>query len=529
MPWDGKLPPELAGLTYRDLHPTIIKDAAKGLWTILDFMDSVPWMRGGADWTAWRACVAAMFGLPLRPIELEIYRQCTGRYYAPTSPAREVFLIVGRRGRKSAIMALLAAYVGAFRDHTLYLAPGEYARIPVLSHRMDDAKQIKGYVEAIFSAPSLSWLVEHVTDTEIRLSTKCKIEIRAATVTAGRGPSSPLGLLDEIAFFRDERSAHPDKEIANGIKGSFANVPDPKMLVGGSSPYARRGLLYEMYRDHYGKEGDPIFVWQAPTLRMHRSVVIETFVAEEIAKDPVSAAAEYGANFRTDVEAFVTEELIDRVIERGVEEIPPADEQAGIQYVAGIDASGGRSDSFTAAIAHQEGEMTVLDSVLEIRAPFDPEVALVLVKALLARYRVKVVEGDNYAGEWVASAFTRSGIGYQKSERNRSQMYIEMLPLLTIDKRCRLLDVPALRQQLLGLDRRVLAGGREVVDHGSGGHDDVSNAVALACVRASKLRLPARPNTAPKNPLEARQERIRRTIMARIQGGDEDQDRSPVY
>ena len=39
---------------------------------------------------------------------------------------------------------------------------------------------------------------------------------------------------------------------------------------------------------------------------------------------------------------------------------------------------------------------------------------------------------------------------------------------------------PTLRVELLSLERRVRSGGREVVDHRPGAHDDLANCVALA-------------------------------------------------
>jgi hypothetical protein len=49
--------------------------------------------------------------------QLEVYRRHTGRQDAPTAPAREAWVIAGRRAGKSRIAALLAVYVASFRDH----------------------------------------------------------------------------------------------------------------------------------------------------------------------------------------------------------------------------------------------------------------------------------------------------------------------------------------------------------------------------------------------------------------------------
>ena len=44
--------------------------------------------------------------------------------------------------------------------------------------------------------------------------------------------------------------------------------------------------------------------------------------------------------------------------------------------------------------------------------------------------------------------------------------------------RVQLLDLPLHRAQLVGLERKVARGGRDSIDHGPGGRDDVANAAA---------------------------------------------------
>jgi hypothetical protein len=61
----------------------------------------------------------------------------------------------------------------------------------------------------------------------------------------------------------------------------------------------------------------------------------------------------------------------------------------------------------------------------------------------------------------------------------KSDLYREVLPLLNAG-RVELLDLPRLRAQFLGLERRVMRGGRDSIDHGPSGHDDVVNAAAGA-------------------------------------------------
>ena len=111
--------------------------------TIIEAMDSPdlfgPWFERG-DWTAWKAFLAALFGLPMNGSARATYRLHTRRSRLPRAAFSEAWLIIGRRGGKSRIMALVATYLACFRDYAPYLAPGEVATIPLIAQ---DRKQAR--------------------------------------------------------------------------------------------------------------------------------------------------------------------------------------------------------------------------------------------------------------------------------------------------------------------------------------------------------------------------------------------------
>jgi hypothetical protein len=155
------------------------------------------------------------------------------------------------------------------------------------------------------------------------------------------------------------------------------------------------------------------------------------------------------------------------------------------KHFAFADPSGGRGDSFTLGIAHQEPApdgkpgRVVLDVLQAVAPPFDPETVVANMAETLKSYGLQEVHGDQYAGEWVPAAFRRFGITYKPSEFTRSEIYLEVLPLFS-QGRVELLDLPVLRTQLLLLERRTRAGGKDSVDHPRGAHDDHANAAAGA-------------------------------------------------
>jgi hypothetical protein len=68
----------------------------------------------GASWQPWRVFLKALFAIPMDDDELKFYRRQTERTAEPMEPFREVALVVGRRGGKSRILALVAVYLGVF-------------------------------------------------------------------------------------------------------------------------------------------------------------------------------------------------------------------------------------------------------------------------------------------------------------------------------------------------------------------------------------------------------------------------------
>ena len=440
----------------------------------------------GETWTAWRAFLAALFALPMGEDALALYRHHTGRTEPPAAPFTEAALVCGRRGGKSRVLALIATYLATFRDYAPHLAPGEVATIAIIAADRKQARAIFRYLLGMLQAvPSFASLIREQTAETITLNNRVVIEIATASFRVTRGYSYGAVLCDEIAFWRsEESSANPDAEILAAIRPGLSSIPGAMLLLA-SSPYSKRGALYASFRKHFGQDGARVLVWRGTTQEMNPGVD-PTVIADAYEEDPVNAAAEYGAEFRSDVSGFVDRAVIDAATPPGRREVLPA---SGVRYVAFVDPSGGSADSFTLAIAHRDKDCASLDVVREVRPPFSPEETVAEFAALLKQYRVTSVAGDRYAGEWPREQFRKYGIAYVVSEKPKSDLYRDLLPLLNSGK-VELLDLPRLVTQLCGLERRTARGGRDSIDHGPGGHDDVANAVAGVLVNAGAARRP---------------------------------------
>lgn len=432
-----------------------------------------PFFRHPASWIAWRAFIAAAFGLPMSGEELAIYRACTGRKDAPTQQMRECVLVAGRRSGKSRNLALIAVWLSCFHDYRQYLDEGELGVVQVLAADKEQARVILRYVKGfIKKVPMLARMIERDTNVGLELSNSISIEITTSSYRAVRGRTVVAALCDEIAFWQSDDSANPDAEVVNAIKPGMATIPTSMLLLA-SSPYARRGVLYNMHRQYHGKDDPRVLSWQAATDVMNPEID-PAFLAQAYEDDAVSASAEYGAQFRSDVEAFIAREAVDAVTsdERERPYLPD------FKYFAFADAAGGSgSDSFTLAIGHVERGTSVLDVIREAKPPFSPKTIVEQYSALLKSYAISKVQGDRYAGDWPREQFLEHGVTYEPSAKPKSTIYGEFLPLM-MSKKCDLLDNQRLINQLCGLERRTARSGKDSIDHAPNGHDDVANAVA---------------------------------------------------
>jgi hypothetical protein len=76
-------------------------------------------------------------------------------------------------------------------------------------------------------------------------------------------------------------------------------------------------------------------------------------------------------------------------------------------------------------------------------------------------------------------AIPQGGHRVQPAEKTKSDLYAELLPALNSGK-VELLDHKRLLAQLLGLERRTSRSGKDSIDHGPHGSDDLANAAAGA-------------------------------------------------
>ena len=437
---------------------------------------------GDESWAAWRALLAGFFGLPLSDSEANIFHELTGRISLQTA-LDELWLVIGRRGGKSIISALLAVIVAVTFEARGRLSAGEVATVMVIAGDRKQARTVYRYITGLLhSCSMLKGMIKKERADGIELTNRVIIEVHSSNFRAVRGYTLLAAILDELAFWYSD-GANPDAEIVSALRPGLGTLGG--RLIGLSSPYARRGVLWETYREQYGKDG-PILVAKAPTRTMNPTFP-QDIIDKALANDEPRARAEYLAEFRTDVETFVPREVVEACVELGCRELAPVSKH---RYFAFVDPSGGSADSMTLAIAHLEDGVGVLDAVRERRPPFSPEAVVKEFSELLRSYRLVSVMGDRYAGEWPRERFREHGIHYRVADKTKSGYYSALLPILNSGK-AQLLDNDRLTHQLISLERRVSRGGKDSIDHPPKGHDDVANAVAGALVGITAWHRPS--------------------------------------
>jgi hypothetical protein len=341
------------------------------------------------------------------------------------------------------------------------------------------AEIVKDYCTGFFeSSPILRGEVAETTADEIRLTNGNIIVTLAADYRSLRGRTLLLAILDEASFLPSESSSVPDVEAARALVPGLQTTKGT--LVISSSPYRRAGLVYQEHRDHFGRDSADVLVIGGASVDFNPTLDADE-IAAEVAADPEAGRSEWLGEWRSDLMSFLDDLTIESAIDRSRPlELPPR----GFNYVAFTDASAGRHDSFTVAIAHGEDGRFVVDVVRGRKPPCDPAAVAAEYASLAKDYGCSVVHGDHYAGEWTANAFRAAGVNYQAAEKNRSELYLEGLPLWTRG----LVSIPdhqVLLRELRLLERRSTRLGKDSVDHGRTGSDDYANAVFGALVIAA--------------------------------------------
>lgn len=441
------------------------------------------------SWRPWFHALRVLYGLPIPERSYDLIRRCTGREPAlfPDTGFRHCLWLCGRRSGKSRMAAVICAYEAILAGHETRLSKGEVGYVAIVSPTRSQSRIVHDYMREIFnSSDVLREQVKGEVKNSFELHSGIRVEILTGSGAKLRGRTICCCVADELAHMGyEEESRVSDSEMIAAIRPALMTTQGKLVCI--TTPFAQKGFTYQTYKKHFGNDkSDRMIVWNAPSLTMNDASLTQAHVDAEIAEDPAKARAEYLSLFREDVGIFLSREAIERCVIRDRTENLPS---PGVRYFAAIDISGGRSDDGALAISHKEGRKVVIDLLRRYRPPFSPYDVIGQMAKVLKQWNIRKASADSYAAEFVTQAGKSHGIVIEKSQKPKSQLYLELLPKLTSEE-IELLDDEVSIKQLANLERRTKSGGRDVIDHpsGAGMHDDLANVIALAADLAAARR-----------------------------------------
>ena len=221
-----------------------------------------PFFRG-PSWSGWRAVNRAAYGMPLDDEQLKFFRQVAQRD-PPTKQVGEAIYVCGRRSGKDSIASGMVTHA-AVQTYP-GLRPGEPATVVCLACDKPQARIVARYARGYFDNIKLfnGLIASENANEGFTLVNGNEVAILANNFRAVRGRTVPMAVLDEACFYRSEESANPDRAVYDALLPSTATLGGG-LIVMISSPHKAAGLVYEKWRDHFGKPSDDVLVIQAPS------------------------------------------------------------------------------------------------------------------------------------------------------------------------------------------------------------------------------------------------------------------------
>lgn len=413
----------------------------------------------------------------------------------PVGARGVVAAVCGARGGKSYVLVALRLLHGMLVRDLSSMAPGQRAVALIVAPNDKLRGEVMNYaLGAVRNKPELAAMLVASRADEFVLRRPDGQLATFETGVATRGGYGARGraltdfALDESAFFRDASYKVNDQEIFRA--GAARVLPGGQTIVA-STPWAEAGLLYELYRDNFGKPKDAL-VAHAPTLVLHDSEMTRAIVERERRRDPDNARREFDAVFMTSGTTVFFEASS---IEEAVTE-EPFETQPGDIIAAGGDF-GFRSDSSALLLVALRGETLHVFDGRELRPeegqPLKPS-KTVKAFAQCIGARCSYLMADQHYREAIAEHLEEHDLTYAPAPTQPADTYVRARMLMReMRVQIHVRSLPEgvgdrLLQQLREVQGKPTSGGGMSIVHprwSQGGHGDLASAFVLALWQVS--------------------------------------------
>lgn len=433
--------------------------------------------------------------------ETELFTQMTGKKYVFSKDKKynKINKIVGRRGGKSTISAMLAVYAAIKTNWMPYLYKTPFASVVVLSHTRDFSAEILEIMRKFFEESEiLSRLIDHdkkFTQTTFNLKvpfyteekgieySKVSIKVGTASKKTSRGRAVCALLCDEIAFWNlDEKAAERDEDIIRAVRPSLMQFGTEGLLIKLSSPGIKQGILYEEYQKRSELPEDYI-IFKAPSWVWNPRWPREEY-EKEYKLDPIGFASEYRADFVDSISSFILPEFVDLCVVKGKTFTKPETRQ-DIFYAAAIDAAF-KGDRFTFSLMGGT-ENRIKQHVLKVwegsaLKPVKAHEVAEYIRTICRQFGIVRVHADQFAYQPLSEIFEKFGISLVERPFNNTfkrQIFFNLKNLIH-NQRIDLLDNELLCSEIKQLQVEQTPTGTVKIGHPPGGTDDAATSLAIA-------------------------------------------------
>ena len=441
--------------------------------------------------------------------EVEIYKFMTGKPYIPGLKESEktiinmIDLVVGRRGGKTTLSAMLAIYCAITTNWKPYLRKTPTAHVLILSHSRDFSDEVLDLIRTLIEeSPILSRLINKktkntastmnlvmpfVVEGKIQRS-RVTIKVGAASKKTTRGTAACAVLCDEIAYWNlDENLKETDVEILKAVRPNMKQFGRKAMMIKLSSPGIKQGVLYGEYQKwHEGTLPANYIVFKAPSWVWNNILPKQEFVDEWVL-DQDGFDTEYRANFVDSLSNFILPEFVDMAVMTGVKYCAPegVEQSDKMVYKAAIDAAF-KGDAFTFSVVGYNGHRIKQYISKGWKGsktnPVKPSEVAKYIRQICKEFDIPTVAADQYAFTPLREIFEKYGVNLEEYTFNptfKKKIYFNLKKLVH-GQQIDFLDNPIQSKEIKELVVEQTNAGNFKIGHPSGGSDDYSDSVAIS-------------------------------------------------